>query len=184
MKVFIACLGTETNSFSAMPTGWTNFEETMLYRGDATARTATTFSLPMHVWKKATEEHQGQVVESIAAFAQPAGLTVKSVYEGLRDELLADLKAALPVDIVLLSMHGAMTADGYDDCEGDLLANVRAIVGPDVVIGGELDLHCSITPKMVDAADAQLRSRNIRISMSECVRRSCSRFALRRMTAW
>lgn len=154
MKVFIACLGTETNSFSAMPTGWTNFEETMLYRGDATARTATTFSLPMHVWKKATEEHQGQVVESIAAFAQPAGLTVKSVYEGLRDELLADLKAALPVDIVLLSMHGAMTADGYDDCEGDLLANVRAIVGPDVVIGGELDLHCSITPKMVDAADA------------------------------
>ncbi|MEO1471172.1 MAG: M81 family metallopeptidase [Pseudomonadota bacterium] len=154
MKVFIACLGTETNSFSAMPTGWTNFQETMLYRGDATAHEATTFSLPMHVWRKAAEERQAQVVESIAAFAQPAGPTVRGVYEGLRDELLADLNAALPVDIVLLSMHGAMTADGYLDCEGDLLARCREIVGPDVVIGGELDLHCSITPKMTEAADA------------------------------
>lgn len=153
MKVFIACLGTETNSFAAMPTGWTNFEETMLYRGDATKHTPSTFSLPLHVWRKATEERQGQVVESIAAFAQPAGTTVRSVYEGLRDEILTDLRAAMPVDIVLLSMHGAMTADGYEDCEGDLLQGVRDIVGPDVVIGGELDLHCSVTPEMLSAAD-------------------------------
>jgi len=153
MKVFIACLGTETNSFAAMPTGWTNFEETMLFRGDATQHTPSTFSLPLHVWRKAAEERQGQVVESVAAFAQPAGTTVRSVYEGLRDEILDDLRAAMPVDIVLLSMHGAMTADGYEDCEGDLIQSVRDIVGPDVVIGGELDLHCSITPKMVEAAD-------------------------------
>lgn len=154
MKVFIACLGTETNSFSAMPTGWSTFQETMLHRGDATRHEATTFSQPLHVWRKATEERQGEVVESLAAFAQPAGPTVRAVYESLRDELLADLEAALPVDIVLLSMHGAMTADGYLDCEGDLLARCRAIVGPDVVIGGELDLHCSITPKMTENADA------------------------------
>ncbi|MEM6742943.1 MAG: M81 family metallopeptidase [Pseudomonadota bacterium] len=154
MKVFIACLGTETNSFSAMPTGWSTFEETMLYRGDATEHEATTFSQPLHVWRKATEERQGQVVESIAAFAQPAGPTVRSVYESLRDELLADLKAAMPVDIVLLSMHGAMTADGYIDCEGDLLSRCRQIIGPDVILGGELDLHCSITETMTEAADA------------------------------
>lgn len=154
MKTFIACLGTETNSFSSMPTGLATFEESMLFRGDATKRPPNTFSLPLHVWRKATEERQGEVVESIAAFAQPAGPTVRGVYEGLRDELLADLRAALPVDIVLLSMHGAMTAEGYPDCEGDLLSKVRAIVGPDVVIGGELDLHCSITPLMVDSADA------------------------------
>ncbi|MEL6794480.1 MAG: M81 family metallopeptidase, partial [Pseudomonadota bacterium] len=79
--------------------------------------------------------------------------TVRSVYEGLRDELLADLRAAGPVDIALISMHGAMTADGYEDCEGDLLAAVRAVVGPDVIVGGELDLHCSVTPQMVEAAD-------------------------------
>ena len=94
------------------------------------------------------------MVESLAAFAQPAGITVRKVYESLRDEILTDLRAADPVDIVLLVMHGAMVADGYDDCEGDLLQRVRAIVGPDVVVGLELDLHCSITQKMLDHADA------------------------------
>lgn len=154
MRTFIACLGTETNSFSPMPTGLTTFRENMLYHGDATRHTASTFSLPLHVWRRRTEELQGQLVESLAAFAQPAGPTVRSVYEGFRDKILADLRKALPVDIVLLSLHGAMTAEGYEDCEGDLLAHVRAVVGDEVIVGAELDLHCSLTDKMVVNADA------------------------------
>ncbi len=46
-----------------------------------------------------------------------------------------------------------MVADGYDDCEGDLLQRVRAIVGPEVVIGAELDPHCHLTPEMMEYAD-------------------------------
>jgi microcystin degradation protein MlrC len=92
-----------------------------------------------------------QVTESLCAAAQPAGPTVRAVYEGFRDEILADLRAAGPVDIVLLSLHGAMIADGYDDCEGDLIARVRAIA-PDAVIGGLLDPHCHLTTAMLDNA--------------------------------
>lgn len=154
MRTFIACLGTETNSFSSMPTGLATFEDSMLFRHDATQRPANTFSLPLHIWRRKTEEIQGDVVESIAAFAQPAGPTMRPIYEGLRDEILDDLRNALPVDAVMLSMHGAMTAEGYEDCEGDTIGKVREIVGPDVVIGVELDLHCSITPQMVQNADA------------------------------
>jgi microcystin degradation protein MlrC len=75
-------------------------------------------------------------------------------YEGLRDELLDRLRAALPVDIVLLPLHGAMVAQGYDDCETDLLRRVREIVGPEPKIGVELDLHCDLTQAMLDLADA------------------------------
>ncbi|WP_025771562.1 M81 family metallopeptidase [Thioalkalivibrio sp. HK1] len=156
MKTFIACLGTETNSFSNLPTGMQTFLDSMYFEGDATRHPPNLFSLPLHIWRRKTEERQGEVVESIAAFAQPAGLTVRSVYEGLRDRILADLRAASPVDIVLLSLHGAMTAEGYDDCEGDLMRKVRDIVGPDVVLGVELDLHCSITPAMTEAADVMV----------------------------
>jgi len=46
-----------------------------------------------------------------------------------------------------------MVADGYDDCEGDLLQRVRAIVGPDVVVGAELDPHVHLTRAMVGNAD-------------------------------
>lgn len=63
------------------------------------------------------------------------------------------LVTQLPVDVVLLFLHGAMVADGYDDCESDLVARVRAMVGRPAVIGLELDLHCDIAPQMVADAD-------------------------------
>jgi microcystin degradation protein MlrC len=71
----------------------------------------------------------------------PAGITVRRAYEELRAELLTKLEAAMPVDAVLLPLHGAMVADGVDagsivdDAEGDVIARVRALVGPDVTIG-------------------------------------------------
>lgn len=154
MKVFIACLGTETNTFSPIPTGMANFQETMFHRCDATKAPADLHTAPLIVWREMAEAEGGAVVESLATFAQPAGITVRAVYEALRDEILQDLQAALPVDLVLLNMHGAMVADGYDDCEGDLLRRCREIAGTDAVIGGELDLHCSVTPEMCAAADA------------------------------
>ena len=153
LKTFIACLGTETNTFSPMPTGWQTFKEGMLFHGDATRHTPQLFSEPLHVWRRRTEELQGQVSESIAAFAQPSGITLRPVYESLRDELLVDLESAGAVDIVLLAMHGAMVAQGYDDCEGDVLRRVRDVVGPETIIGVELDLHCSITATMTEHAD-------------------------------
>ena len=57
-------------------------------------------------------------------------------------------------DAIWLDLHGAMVADGYDDCEGDLLARVRAIVGPEVPVGAELDPHCHLTETMTKSADA------------------------------
>jgi microcystin degradation protein MlrC len=47
-----------------------------------------------------------------------------------------------------------MVADGYDDCEGDILARVRALVGPTVPVGAELDPHSHVTPLMVESATA------------------------------
>ena len=46
-----------------------------------------------------------------------------------------------------------MVAHGYDDVEGDLLSKVRAIVGPDVPIGAELDPHSHLTDLRFDSAD-------------------------------
>ena len=55
--------------------------------------------------------------------------------------LVDDLRASGSLDAVYLDLHGAMVADGYPDCEGDLLTHVRQLVGPGVVVGAELDPH-------------------------------------------
>ncbi len=152
MKMFMAGLVTETNSFSPLPTGMLSFEEGGVTRGDATARPVQYWTAPLHVWRQMGEERGWQVEEGLMAIAQPAGPTVRSTYEAFRDEILEGLRAAMPVDIVLLSLHGAMIADGYDDCEGDLIARCREIVGEDVVIGGLLDPHSHLTEKMLEKA--------------------------------
>ena len=154
MRVFIACLGTETNTFSSLPTGEQTYRETSLFDGDATRHAPTPFSKPLHIWRARAEEEGHEVVEGLCAFAQPAGRTIRRVYEDYRDRILAQAEAALPLDLVLVNMHGAMVAEGYDDCEGDLLARLREVIGPDTVLGGELDLHCHITPLMLESATA------------------------------
>lgn len=151
MKLLIAGLATETNSFSPIPTGRLAFEESFVSR-QATREPANLFSTPQHEWRRMAEERGWEVVESLSAFAQPAGTTIRSTYEAFRDEILADIKSAMP-DILLLSMHGAMIAEGYDDCEGDTLVRARAILGPDRVIGLEIDPHNHLTQEMLDAAD-------------------------------
>lgn len=153
MKLFTALLGTETNTFSPFLTGYANFHETYFVRNGAHAAKPAAYALPLVVWRERAQALGWQVVESLAAFAMPAGVTLRAVYEDLRDEILRDLQAALPVDAVLINLHGAMVAAGYDDCEGDLLARIRALVGPNVPIGGELDLHCHLTEQMVASAD-------------------------------
>src|SRR6476661_335988 len=118
-KIFTACLGTETNTFASIPTGHQLFQETCLYRKGSYGKDVPMFGAPLAVWRQRGEAKGWQVVESLCAFAMPA-------------------------DAVFLSMHGAMVAEGYDDCESDLLAHVRSVVGRDVPVGVELDLHCNV----------------------------------------
>jgi microcystin degradation protein MlrC len=55
--------------------------------------------------------------------------------------------------MVVLGLHGAMVAQGYLDCEGDILSRIREIVGPRVVVGVELDPHCHLSEAMISNSD-------------------------------
>ncbi|SFU34215.1 Microcystin degradation protein MlrC, contains DUF1485 domain [Methylobacterium sp. 174MFSha1.1] len=156
MKLFIAALGTETNTFSPIPTGRAAFLDDLYVETGASRRSDHWFAGPLRVWRELGEAAGYEVVESLAAFAPPGGPTRQDVWEGLRDRILADLKAAGPVDIALFNLHGAMIADHQDDCEGELVAAARAILGDEVTIGVELDLHCHLTDRIVAAADVLL----------------------------
>ena len=108
---------------------------------------------PLWATRQRAKGKDWTLVEGLTAAAMPAGITTRHAYETLRDELLQDLRNAGPVDVALFGLHGAMVADGYDDCEGDLLRRAREIVGPDTVIGAELDPHCHLTATMMESAD-------------------------------
>ena len=151
MRVFAAGIMTETNTFAPFPTGMADY---IVVRAQAfEPEQKSGYGNAMGVWFAECQARGWTFLPGLFAFAQPAGITPGPVYEALRDEMLADLQAVLPVDMVLLSLHGAMVADGYDDCETDMVDRVRALVGPDIPIGVELDLHCDLTDQLREQAD-------------------------------
>ncbi len=153
MRIFSGALATETNTFAPMPTGLASFRDRGYFPAGQHPDHMLYFSGPLWAARLRGAERGWDLVEGLVAGAQPSGTTTRHAYETLRDELLRDLRNALPVDMVLLGLHGAMVADGYDDCEGDILKRVRQIVGPDVVIGAELDPHNHLSQTMLEQAN-------------------------------
>ncbi|MBK8084795.1 MAG: M81 family metallopeptidase [Devosia sp.] len=153
MRVFTASLATETNTFSPVPTDMASFKHTFYAAPGEHPETPTLCSSPMVVLRQRAAAEGFTLIEGTATWAEPGGLIRKDVFETLRDEILGQLRAALPVDAVVLGLHGAMVANGYDDCEGDLLERVRQIVGPDVVVAAELDPHSHLTPRRVASSN-------------------------------
>ncbi|MBQ9352871.1 M81 family metallopeptidase [Phyllobacterium sp.] len=150
MRIFTASFATETNTFSPVPTDRASFEMAFYAGPGEHPETPTLCSAPMVVLRRRAREEGFELIEGTATWAEPGGLLQQRAYEELRDEILGQLQAALPVDAVILGLHGAMVAQGYDDCEGDLLERIRAIVGPDVLIASELDPHSHLTRKRVE----------------------------------
>jgi microcystin degradation protein MlrC len=152
VKLFAAGIMTETNTFSPVPTG---LEDFLVQRGRDVLEGRINYpNLDLsEVWGGQAKACGAEFVFSLMASAPPDGLTNQSAYESLRDDILSDLRAAMPVDIVLLMLHGAMVARGYDDCEEDVIRHVRDVVGPKAVIGVELDLHCHLSRSKIAAAN-------------------------------
>jgi microcystin degradation protein MlrC len=151
MNVFFGALATETNSFSSIPTSEAAFARGQR-RGEAVFSDRGAYGEMARRLRELAEAEGGRVSPGLFAFAQPGAPTVQAVYERLRDALLDDLRAAAPVDIVILFLHGAMISQGNWDCEGEILALVRQIVGPKTPIGVVLDPHAHLTEAMIAEA--------------------------------
>lgn len=155
MNIIAAGLFTETNTFSPIPTGINDFE--IIREEDIkSGRHSISEMVPFKQWEQKAEIRDDHFMYGLFAWAQPAGITSRLVYENLRDEILDKLRSCRNLDIILLCLHGAMVAQGYEDCEGDLIKHIRKFVGPDVVVAAELDLHCHLTQLMIEHSDILL----------------------------
>ncbi|CAB3880592.1 hypothetical protein LMG26788_03265 [Achromobacter pulmonis] len=96
---------------------------------------------------------QGHTVHTVIwAGASPSAHVTRDAYERIAGEIV-DAARAGGFDAIYLDLHGAMVAEHLDDGEGELLARVRALVGPAVPVVGSLDLHANVTARMLREAD-------------------------------
>ena len=154
MRLFSATIATETNTFSPLPTSIAAYKEGVFLRpGEHPQDTPLMCTAPLWVARRRAKADGFTLIEGSCFACSPSGTTNRADYETMRDEIIGQVKAALPLDGVLLGLHGAMVAYGYDDVEGDVIERVRALVGKDCVIGVELDPHCHLTLKRVRLSD-------------------------------
>lgn len=155
MRIAIGQLWQETNTFNPLPTTRAEFEAFGVLRGaELLEKMATTNELGGFIQSLRAWPEQPEIVSLIRLPAWPSGTATLETFQWLRQEMVDALTAALPVDAVLLALHGAMAADGAPDVEGEILAAVRRLIGPTIPLVATLDLHANITQRMVHEADA------------------------------
>ena len=153
MKIFVGSLATETNTFSPLRTNLSHFKESFYAAPGEHPITPTLCSAVFPVCRRWAKEHQWELVEGTATWAEPGGMVNSETWEILRDEILQQVEQAMPLDAVVLGLHGAMVAQNCLDCEGELLAKIRNITGPDCIIGATLDPHSHLSQQRLDHAD-------------------------------
>ncbi len=154
MRIAIGQLWQETNTFNPLATTRADFETFGVLRGDAlVAQMAETNELGGFIQSLRQWPERPEVVGLVRLPAWPSGRATAETFEWLRDEMVGALDRAMPVDGVLLALNGALAADGHPDVEGEILENVRRVIGPRVPLVATLDLHANVTRRMVANAD-------------------------------
>lgn len=151
LRFFAAGMATETNVFVAFPTGIDDFH-VVPPTSERAERSMILFGSTFAEYQDGAAAHGVNLTLGTYAYAEPAGLVSRRAYESLRDQLLSELRDAMPVDAILLTLHGAMAAEGYPDCESDIACRVRELL-PEAIIGMLFDPHCDLPDELIETVD-------------------------------
>lgn len=152
----IAGLIHETNTYAAEFAGMTALAAFEQYHGDEIEHAFNGSNHQVGGFIEGARQAGVTLVHTYVAQATPSGTIEAEAYLTMKQRVLDGIRAALPVDGVLLALHGAGVADGVEDVEGDLAGAVRALVGPEIPIAAVYDLHGNMTDAMHDACDLTL----------------------------
>ncbi|MEA2513377.1 MAG: hypothetical protein QOJ59_2864 [Thermomicrobiales bacterium] len=159
-RLAIGGLAHETNSFSPVATTLDAFRRRSYLTGESIVRQSRVGRSVLGGVVDAAEAAGATLLPTLFASAPPSGIVCRDAFDALRcgllDRLRAHRRGPWPLDGIVLALHGAMVAEGEDDAEGALLADVRELAGPDVPLAVVVDSHANVSAAMVDACDILL----------------------------
>jgi microcystin degradation protein MlrC len=149
VKVSILGFLHESNTFISAPTRYADFARTSLTRDEEMVKRWTGAHHELGGMIAGCEETGLTVAAGMATIAVPSGAIEAKAYEQLTDELIASLKKTLPIEGLLVALHGATVSAEFPDADGEILRRIREVTGPDLPIIVTLDLHANISAEMV-----------------------------------
>lgn len=158
-RVIIGGIAHETSTFTLVPTTRESYHERFFLTGDEIITMFRGTNTPPGGFIEGAEAYDFELIPTVFAEAHPSSPTPRPIFDEITNDFLERIRSAGPIDGVLLELHGSMVVgdldkqDRIDDPEGYILAAVRGIVGSDVPIIAQLDIHSNVSPKMVEMAD-------------------------------
>src|SRR6266508_6801929 len=110
MRIAIANIYQETNTFAATPTTLGDFAAFALLAGDAIAERFAGTATTLGGFLEAAGQLGFTAVPLLYAEATPGGIVTSAAFDDISQRLAAALTAQGPFDGVLLGLHGAMVA--------------------------------------------------------------------------
>src|SRR5919198_1348827 len=169
----------ETNTFAPTKATYADFVHgggwPAMAHGPDVLKVMRNINVGLAGFVEAAEANGWELVPTISAAASPSAHVTKDAFERVMKEMIDGIANAGPIDAVYLDLHGAMVTEHYDDGEGEILARVRKVIGPDLPLVASLDLHANVTPEMVEHADALIAYRTYpHVDMAD-TGRACAR---------
>src|SRR5271169_5411544 len=143
MRLLIAMMKHETNTFSPVPTPLARFGNGPgpLY-GEAAIRAYRGTGTGLGAYLDLAEREGAEIVLPIAAGASPSGPVEDTAYAEITDRICA-AAAEGGFDGIMLDLHGAMVTQSLEDGEGQFLKRLRAIDSK-TPIAVSLDMHANL----------------------------------------
>ncbi len=151
MRVVMAMMKHETNTFSPVPTPWSRFEAWSACFGEEVIEAYEKTNMTLSAYLKIARREGMEIVTPVAAEAMPSGKVEAEAYNKMADAIVGAVEEGC--DAIMLDLHGAMVSEDVFDGEGELLRRIRE-VAPDTPICVTCDLHCNLTAQMVENCDA------------------------------
>jgi microcystin degradation protein MlrC len=92
-------------------------------------------------------------IPTLTGHALPGGMVTREAYESLMSKTLKMLAANVPYDGLFFDIHGAMSVEGLDDPEGDMIQRIRGAVGKRTIISTSMDLHGNVSWRLAQQSD-------------------------------
>lgn len=154
MRVGIAGISHESNSFSHSPATLERFCERQLLSGDEIVAQHRDAHSKIAGYLEGAQAYGYTAAPLFVANAAPMGPLPAETYEALLDQVLDAIRGAGPLDGLFLYLHGAMVSERYPDADGELCARVRRLLGPGVPIMTTPDVHANMSQAMVEHTTA------------------------------
>ncbi len=153
MKIAVCEFRQESNSFNPVVTTRDYFECGGIFSGDAFVQKALKEPCAVSGMLHELSEAKAEVIPAYSMVSQSGGPVDQALMDEFLEHTLPVLEAHLPLDGVLVSLHGATQGTGCEDFSGDILEKIRALVGEKTVISCSCDLHANVTDKFIRNAD-------------------------------